>query len=92
MEDGFTDKVGVALVEAMMINKTLRRLLLDARLFASDNIVGTKAILGAQTYEAFGAMLRVNTSIKLCLPAFDAGVGNGRDIENFKQMRIMSSD
>jgi hypothetical protein len=63
MEDAFTDEAGVALAEAMTINKTLHRLLLDDRLFESDT-VRTKAIWGAQIYKAFGAMLHFNTSIK----------------------------
>jgi hypothetical protein len=94
MEDGFTDEAGVALAEALTINKTLRRLLLNDRLFASDPTIHTNASLGAQAYEAFGAVLRVNTSIKLDLPdvLFDDDVGDQKDIENtlrhFKQMLI----
>jgi hypothetical protein len=87
MEDGFTDEAGVALAEALEINKDLLLLVLDDSLFASIH-VRTKASLGAQAYEAFGTMLRVNTSIKLTLPTFDDDVGDERDIEHFKQMRI----
>jgi hypothetical protein len=87
MEDGFTDEAGVALAEALTTNKTLRRLSLNDNLYVSDYI-HNKATLGAQAYEAFGTMLRVNTSLKLHLPPFDADVGDERDIEHFTQMRI----
>jgi hypothetical protein len=87
MEDGFTDEAGVALAEALTTNKTLRMLLLDDFVASSDPS-HTKASLGAQAYEAFGAMLRVNTSIKLKLPTFDDDVGDERDVKHFNQMRI----
>jgi hypothetical protein len=67
IEDGFTDEAGVALAEALTINKTLHGLVLDDSLFGSTRI-HTKPYLGAQAYDAFGAMLRVNTSIELDLP------------------------
>jgi hypothetical protein len=44
--------------------------------------------LGAQAFKAFGAMLRVNTSLILDLPVFDAAVGDERDIKHFDQMLI----
>jgi hypothetical protein len=87
MEDGFTDEAGVVLAEALTTNKTLRRLVLHDSVFGGDH-VNTKAYLGAQAYDAFGAMLRVNTSIELVHPVFDAAVGDERDIEHFNQMRI----
>jgi hypothetical protein len=89
IENGFTDEAGVALAEALATNKTLRRLLLDDTMFAS-NIVHTKARLGAQAYEAFGSMLRVNTSLNLILPddALDYDVGDKKDAELFNQMLI----
>jgi hypothetical protein len=56
--------------------------------FASDPDP-TKARLGAQAYEAFGTMLRVNTSIKLDLPTFDdADLVDESEIEYFKQILI----
>jgi hypothetical protein len=85
MEDGFTDEAGVALAEALTINKTLRRLLLNDRLFASDPI-HTNASLGAQAYEAFGAMLRLKTSIELEVPPWDDDVDDTCRI--FHQMLI----
>jgi hypothetical protein len=89
IEDGFTDEAGVTLAEAITTNKTLRRLVLDDILFAS-NAIRTRASLGAQAYEAFGTMLRVNTSLIYELPdvLFDADACDERDIEHFNQMRI----
>jgi hypothetical protein len=89
IEDGFTDEAGVALAEFLTINKTLRRFILDDMLIACNTVhTNTKASLGALAYEAFGAMLRVNTSLILDLPVFDAAVGDERDIKHFDQMLI----
>jgi hypothetical protein len=87
MEDGFTDEAGVALAEALTINKTLQMIILDDNLFKCDY---SRALvsLGAQAYEAFGAMLRVNTSIKLELPSYDANIGDQNSIDHFNQIRI----
>jgi hypothetical protein len=89
VEDGFTDEVGVALAEALTINKTLDMLLLDDNLFASTR-VHTKAYLGVQAYEAFGAMLRVNTSIELNLPVppIDDAVGDQKLDDSRSQLLI----
>jgi hypothetical protein len=57
MENGFTDEAGVALAEALTVNKTLRMIPLS------------EATLGIQACEAFNAVLRVNTSIVLNLPS-----------------------
>jgi hypothetical protein len=53
--------VGVALAEAMTVNKTLRTITLSAQPVHGRD-VHKKATLGAQTYETFSAMLRINTS------------------------------
>jgi hypothetical protein len=87
-ENGFTDEAGMALAEALTINKTLRMLLLDDNLMSNRDPVHTKAYMGAQAYEAFGAMLRVNTSIELDLSVLADAVGDEWDIEKFNQMRI----
>jgi hypothetical protein len=87
VEDGFTDEAGVALAEALTVNKTLRVFRMEDNIFDSYP-VHAKACLGAQAYEAFGTMLRVNTSLKLHLPTFDDDVGDERDVEHFKRMRI----
>jgi hypothetical protein len=89
MENGFTDEGGVALAEALTVNKTLRVFRMEDDMFDSDIVhTNRKASLGAQAYEAFATMLRVNTSIKLDLFTCDADVGDERDIEHFNQMRI----
>jgi hypothetical protein len=87
MEDGFTDEAGVALAEALTVNKTLRKLQLDDDLFYSAT-ARTKASLGAQTYEAFSATLRVNTSLSFEPPPFDRNVSDERDFEHLKLMQI----
>jgi hypothetical protein len=86
MEDGFTDEAGVALAEAVTMNRTLCILLLEDLVYSDP--AHPNASLGAQAFEAFGAMLRVNTSIKLHLPTFDDAVGDERDMEHFNQMCI----
>jgi hypothetical protein len=87
VEDGFTDEAGVALAEALTTNKTLLKLLLNDNLFASAS-VHTKAYMGTQAYEAFGAMLRVNTSIELDLSALDADVVDQRLVDSRNQILI----
>jgi hypothetical protein len=75
MDDGFTDEAGVALAEALTVNKTLRMI-----------ITLSEGTLGNQTYEAFSAMLRVNTSIVLNhLPRFKTASADGRLRESRKQ-------
>jgi hypothetical protein len=87
MENGFTDEAGVALAEALTVNKTLHTINLSAMVFDSNE--HTKAVLGASTYEAFTAMLRVNTSLVLGLPPFkDTGGDHKRDKKHFNQMVI----
>jgi hypothetical protein len=75
MENGFTDEAGVALAEALTVNKTLR----EIQLCAYDVFTGTPLpnpdSLGAQAYETFSAMLRVNTSLVLELPPFFLAAG-----------------
>jgi hypothetical protein len=74
---GYTDEECVALAEALTINKTLRKIVLPKA-----------STLGAQAYEAFSAMLRVNTSLVLELPPFEYRGGNERLRESHKQMGI----
>jgi hypothetical protein len=86
MENGFTDEAGVALAEALTVNKTLCTIdLID--IVYNDN-VDNKAALGASAYEAFNAMLRVNSSLSLYLPAFDAASADERLLESRHQMNI----
>jgi hypothetical protein len=70
-----------------MVRSALLEFIGDDDLFVSDPH-HTKASLGGEAYEAFGAMLRVNTSIKLDLPTFDNAVSDERVMEHFNQMRI----
>jgi hypothetical protein len=87
MEDGFTDEAGEALAEALTVNKTLRMLLLSDTLCDRDP-VHTKGCLGAPAYDAFSAMLRVNTSLVLRLPPFETADADERLRESHKQMEI----
>jgi hypothetical protein len=86
MEDGFTDEAGVALAEALTINKTLRVLCLEDNLCDTDPVF-TKAYLGVQAFEAFVAMLRVNISLNLDLPE-DTFDDDHPGIESLKQISI----
>jgi hypothetical protein len=88
MENGFTDEAGEALAEALKVNKTLRVVSLDATDVVPDNNVRTKATLGAQSYEAFCAMLRVNTGLCLELFPFEACDAGTRLLECRGQLHI----
>jgi hypothetical protein len=87
MESGFTDDAGVALAEALAVNKTLLAIKL-ADIVRADHRVHNKDALGAQAYKAFSAMLRANTSLILKLPWLDTAGGDQRVIESRKQMGI----
>jgi hypothetical protein len=82
MENGFTDEAGVALAEALTVNNTLRMIYLYH--FTRPN----KDSFGTHAYEAFSAMLRVNTSIVLKLPPYDDAVGDEGLVDSRKQVRI----
>jgi hypothetical protein len=86
-ENGFTDEAGVALAEALTVNKSLLMLNLSGPVDGSHN-ARNKATLGAQSYEAFAAMLRVNTSLVLELPPLDDDVDDERLLKSYYQMRI----
>jgi hypothetical protein len=85
MENGFTDDAGVALAEALTVNKTLRKITLSATLYQN---VHNEVALGASTYEALSAMLRVNRSLVMKLPPFKTAGADERLLESQKQMRI----
>jgi hypothetical protein len=91
MENSFTDEAAGALAEALTINETLRLLRLDDILFPGHP-VHTRSRLGGQSYEGLSAMLRVNTSLRLVLPASAsddvATFVDDRDLEHFEQMLI----
>jgi hypothetical protein len=84
-EQGFTDEAGVALAEALAVNKTLRRIILAVDCFLDR---AHKATLGAPAYEAFSAMLRVNTSLVLLLPSLKSAGADRKSLESHGQMRI----
>jgi hypothetical protein len=77
MGDDFSNEAGLALAEALTVNKTLRMI----TLFEATNF-------GAQAYNAFIAMLRVNTSLVLEPPSSETGGGGESLCESHKQMII----
>jgi hypothetical protein len=88
MEDGFTDEAGVALAEALTVNKTLHEITLSTHARTSQHVT-YRATLGAKAYDAFGAMLRVNTSIILKLPPVEPACADDETLrESRKQMLI----
>jgi hypothetical protein len=83
VDSDFTDEAVVALAAALTVNTTLRRITLyylPAR--CREDADG----LSAAAYDAFSAMLRVNTSLVLDLSPF-AG-GDKRLVDSRNQMRI----
>jgi hypothetical protein len=87
MENDFTDEAGMALAEALTVNTTLRNITLCSKV-RTINEVPNEAKLGAPAYEAFSAMLRVNTSLRLELPPFDDAGGDERIVDSRNQIRI----
>jgi hypothetical protein len=79
-QSGFTDEAGVALAEALTVNTTLRQVKFSA--------ASHQTTFGAQSYEAFAAMLRVNANLILELPRFVTAVPNERLVNHYNQMRI----
>jgi hypothetical protein len=82
MENGFADEAGVALAEALPVNKTLRKIHLSIRPVFTGNPLQNLDALGA--YEEFVAMLRGNTSLVLTLPPFRSAGGDQRLLESRK--------
>jgi hypothetical protein len=78
MQNGFTDEAGVALAEALTVNTTLRKICYGHN----------KVTLGAPSYEAFAAMLRVNTNLVLNLPRLDTVACDETLVNHYNQMRI----
>jgi hypothetical protein len=77
---GFTNEAGVALAESLTVNTTLRMISLNGSLVYDE--------LGAPTYEAISAMLRVNTSLVLKLPPFKNDGADATLLESRNQMVI----
>jgi hypothetical protein len=84
-EYGFTDEAGVALAEALMINTTLREINLIVNPNSEVQDVDT---LSAPAYDAFSAMLRINTDLTLNLPPFYDTADDKRLVDSHNQMRI----
>jgi hypothetical protein len=86
MMNALTNEAGVALAEALSANKTLRKITLYLR--PSSQGQGAD-LLSAPVYEAFCAMLRVNTTLLLELSSSDdAGGRDRRLVDSRNQMRI----
>jgi hypothetical protein len=85
MENGFTDEAGVALAEALTVNKTLRMIDFSNFLYPVY-VVRNKATFGATAFEAFSAMLRVNTSLILTYPPVDYANADERLIHHHNQV------
>jgi hypothetical protein len=65
MTNVFRDEAGIALAEALNVNKTLRKITLALEpMLQSPNV----HVLSAPTHDAFSVMLRVNTNLVLDLP------------------------
>ncbi len=79
MRNDLNDEAGAELAEALAVNTTLRKLTL-----AGYRNVHHNAIF----YEAFSAMLRVNTSLRLEVPPFDDVVGDEMLVDSRNQMLI----
>jgi hypothetical protein len=81
--------VMASLAEALTVNRTQRKMDVNANPVMDRREEDIKATLAARSYEAFGAMLRVNTNITLDLPTFDDAAGaNERDTSHYNQMCI----
>jgi hypothetical protein len=84
INDDITDEAGVVLAEALTVNKTLRKLTLSG-----SSQVNNNATFGAPVFDAFSAMLRLNTSLVLKLPPFDDAAGDDQRLfDSRNQMRI----
>jgi hypothetical protein len=84
--DGFTDEAGIALAEAVKVNTTLHTITLSDTAYSLN--VHNKAALGVSAYEAFNAMLRVNTDFTLNLPPFNDTADDESLADSRNQMRI----
>jgi hypothetical protein len=87
-ESGCTDEAGVALAEALTVNKTLRDIVFTAPpVFIGDPLLNPHE-LGACAYNAFSTMLRGNTHLTVELPPFRSAGCHQRLLESRKQMII----
>jgi hypothetical protein len=90
MVNDFSDEAGMALVEALSVNKTLRNITLSLDPLRPGWQVQDTDFLSASICEAFSAMLRVNTSpvvLKIILP-FESTGADERLVNARNQMRF----
>jgi hypothetical protein len=87
MNNDFTDEAGVALAKALTANQTLLKITLSVRPSRRVQDADEDALC-APAYEAFCAMLRVNTSLVLMLPPFETAGADERLVDSRNQMRI----
>jgi hypothetical protein len=80
----FEDEAAVALAEALTVNKTLHKITLYLH---HTSLAQDVDVLNAIAYDAFSAMLRVNTGLVLDF-AFPQTGGDQRLIDSRNQMRI----
>jgi hypothetical protein len=86
MGNVLTDEAGVALAEALTVNKTLHGIIL---VFPADaSTLPNTPALGVPVYEALSAMLRVNTSLVLRIHPSESDGANERLRESRDQLRI----
>jgi hypothetical protein len=88
MENGLTDEAGVALAEALTVNKTLHKFTFSANAVFTNVPLPNTDELGASSYETFSAMLCCNTIINLKLPPFHYTGGDEKLFESRDQMII----
>jgi hypothetical protein len=81
---------GIALAEAVKVNTTLHTITLSDTAYSLN--VHNKAALGVSAYEAFNAMLRVNTDFTLNLPPFNDTADDERLVDSRNQSRFSQSD
>jgi hypothetical protein len=88
MKKYFTNAAGVALAEALTVNTTLCELTLTLDPVRRRIDLQNVDAMGAPAYDAFCAMLRVNTGLILELPPFDDDAGDEKLINSVNGMRI----
>jgi hypothetical protein len=88
MKKYFTNAAGVALAKALMVNTTLCELTLTLDPVRRRIDLQKVDAMSAPAYDAFCAMLRVNTGLTLELPPFDDAGGDEKLIDSVNRMRI----
>jgi hypothetical protein len=88
MKKYFTNAAGVALAEALTVNTTLCELTLTLDPVRRRIDLQNVDSMSAPAYDAFCAMLRVNTGLTLDLPPFDFAGCDEKLIDSVNRMRI----